>query len=716
MTFSYTPSPAPGEPADAMEHLANSEMPRQIKPTTRRKFTPAPGINATSLAQVIGARQRARDGGYAGRRLTLPSKSARSTPPRLHPALQGMEQQETRVLPLLTHPTDRARGSTRQLEIVDGNVVLYRQSNFYVRTVYRPGQQVDFPHKSSGHTSRMPKVMPHQRERVAASETRRMPKAEVRETARSATLLVPLWLEIAVVLILLVGAVCLHAYNLSGFPAYAMDEGTYMQNAWAITIGKLSPYPYGYGHPPLGWMQIALWVKLTGLFTFGEALNSGRVLMLFYAAGDTLLLYLIVRHLGGSKSAALIGMAVFAFSPLSVAFQREVLLDNIAVFWLLFSLYLIVVSRSRLLYLTGAALALGLAVLSKEVLALELPAMIYAAWLHITPFQRKFALVTFTYITLAMLSLFVLMALLKGEFFPYAWHLPWDHQPHLSLLDTYIDQVQRGQNQGSILTSWYTWFKDDPLLLCAGVAAPAFNLLYGWRNRKHLLAGLLALSYWLLLVRGGVVYAFYLIPLIPLFALNVALALHVLLGALGKLIHCTPARAMLLLLMLSLLLPYDAIGAVRQASANAVLPQQQALTWIREHVPHNARVVISAYLYLDLRLPGGEGVGNGKPFPDAEVYWNVATDPAIRTGTLHDDWNAIDYLVVDNLMLNDLANNGSEFALLQQALAHSTLLTSFHAHDQLEDVTLQIYQVQHASSTPLVQNPLQRRKAREDHG
>ncbi len=595
------------------------------------------------------------------------------------------------------HPS--AGGTSR--EAVNRHVILYRQANFYVSAVCRPGQRIVPLRKPSGHTARMPAVLPRQKERVAASETRSMPQVEVRETERTRTLPVPLWLEIAVVLLLLAGSLVLHAYNLFAYPAYTADEGTYMQNAWAVTLGRLSPYPYGYGHPPAGWIQLALWTKIAGLFTFGEALNGGRVLMLVYAAGSALLVYLIVRRLGGSQSAALLGMAVFAFSPLSILFQREVLLDNIATFWLLLSLALIVSSRSRLPYLVGAALALGLAVLSKEVIAVCLPAMVYAVWLHITPFQRKFALVAFLYITLALISTFVLMALLKGELFPYAWHLPWDTHPHLSLLDTYIGQVQRGQSQGSLLGSWYVWFQDDALLLVAGIATPAFNLLYGWWKRPHLLAALLALSYWTLLARGGVVYPFYLIPLLPLMALNIALALHALLGGLSRLAHLKPARAVLLLLLLSLLLPYDAIGAARQASANPVSAQQQALTWIGSHVPHKAYIVISPYLYLDLRLPGGEGVGAGAPFPNAEVYWEVATDPAVRDQILHDDWNNIDYLVVDDQMLNDIVNNSGQFGLLQQALEHSTLLVSFRARDRLRQTTLWIYQVQH-DDTPLV--------------
>jgi 4-amino-4-deoxy-L-arabinose transferase-like glycosyltransferase len=662
----------------------------------------------------------------------------RDTPaPQFHLALQDVGQQETRALPALTvrrrakfvtsgrlpvvplgrlhrgrqgkasvenRATQPENSQVQAPETTSKHVVLYRQANFSLHTVSRSGRQVNLLRKPTGLTAKIPTVLPHQKERVAISETRRMPRIDVRKVARTYALPMPIWLEILAVVLVLIGAVYLHAYNLFHFPDYALDEGTYMQNAWAVTLGRLSPYAYGYGHPPFGWIQVALWVKLTGLFSFGNAVNGGRVFMLFYSTGSALLVYMIARRLGGSISAAFLGLILFAYSPLSITFQREILLDNIATFWLLVSLYLLLASQSRLLYVVGAAMAFGIAMLSKEVLGICLPAMIYAAWLYITPFQRKFALVTFIYTTLALISTYILMALLKGEFFPYSWHLPWDTHPHLSMLDTLIHQTQRGQGEGSFGASWAVWWHDDALLISASLAAPAFNLVYGWRNRPHLFLALLSLSYWLLLVRGGVIFTFYFVPLIPLTALNAALALHALanLGGRALRVHFKPARAILLLLIVLMILPYSAKSSIQQASANPVSAQQEALSWIHSHLPHNSSMAISAYLYLDLHLPGGEGVGKGEPFPNAEVYWDIATDPTIYDGVLHNDWRHINYLVADKVMLSDIQNGGDQFTLLQQALAHSTLLVSFSTHDQIHQTTLWIYEVQPDDSLPLV--------------
>ncbi len=57
--------------------------------------------------------------------------------------------------------------------------------------------------------------------------------------------------------------------------------------------------------------------------------------MMFYAIGSTLLVYLIMRRFDGSKVTALLAMVMFSLSPLCISYQRLVLLDNIATFWLL---------------------------------------------------------------------------------------------------------------------------------------------------------------------------------------------------------------------------------------------------------------------------------------------------------------------------------------------------------------------------------------------
>ncbi len=592
-----------------------------------------------------------------------------------------------------------------QSEIPNGNIIIYRAPNFFVRTVNRPGQKVHPLRRPTGYTAVTPKVMPHQEKQVSVSETRMMPNITLDNTTKKSSIPLPGWLEAIIVFLALSGTFIAHAYNMFNFPRYELDEGTYISNAWAITQGALSPYPYGYGHPPLGWIQIAGWIQLTGgFFTFGNALNSGRVLMLLYAVGSALLVYLIVSRMTGSRVAGLLALVIFSFSPLSITYQRQIYLDNIATFWMLLSIYFLVISRSRLLYIVLAGVAFGICFLSKEVFLIALPGMIYAAWLYTTKFQRKFSLVAFIYAIIALCSTFVLLAVLKNELFPYAWHLPWDNQPHLSILDTFIGQAERGQTGGSFIASWVDWIANDPLFMVLSIAIPAFNLIYGWWNRKHLMLALLSICFWLLLIRGGQVLSFYIIPLIATTAINTGVAMNTLLGWVGKVVRFDPVRAVLLLMVLAVVMPYDLQETGFRFYQHPTSAQDEAMVWVRDHVPHNSFIVVNSYLYMDLRVPEGAGVGDGAPFPHAEVYWNVAYDPELhdRGGALEDNWDRIDYIVADSEMLSDIRTYHGPMDLILTALNHSVLRADFRTDDHNLQIVVQVYQVIHQNPQPVV--------------
>jgi 4-amino-4-deoxy-L-arabinose transferase-like glycosyltransferase len=586
------------------------------------------------------------------------------------------------------------------------SVILYRSPNFFVRTTIKPSLQRPDPlRRPTGHMITMPRVMPGQKQYMAAKETRLMPSVVPINPLKAKRIPLPAWLEAMIIVLGLLITLGAHAFNMFNFPRYDLDEGTYMENAWAILHGMLSPYAYGYGHPPLAWIQIAAWVQLVGgFFSFGDAVNTGRVLMLFYALGSALLVYLIVRRLGSSRTAGLLAMMLFALSPLAIIYQRQVLLDNVGTFWFLLSLYLMVVGESRLLFLVLSGLCMGVAILSKEIFVLFIPVMIYASWLHTTKFQRKFAMVAFTYAMMAFASTFVLMAVLKGELFPYGW-FPWDTHPHLSLLDTYLQQVQRGNNQGSFSQQWQIWTHlDFPLMICS-IVAVAFNLIMGWWNRKQLLLALMAISFWVLLIRGGVVFTFYIIPMIPLAAINAAFAVNTVLGWLGKLARFDLLRAGLLLCVAVAILPYDLIHAQVAFTQNPTLAQQEAITWVREHVPRNDFLVISDWMFVDLHQPGGLGVGNGATYPFANIYFNVATDPTVYEGLLGNNPDRIDYIVEDWTMQGDLLSNKTEFKIILEALSHAVPVATFISGDVADADQVTIYQVIHKFPPAVVMTP-----------
>ena len=590
----------------------------------------------------------------------------------------------------------------KQAEIEDGNIILHRSPNFFLRTVYQAGQKVNPLRRPTGNTTMLPRVMPQQEKRIANSETRLMPKVTLTgNLAQTKPFLLSTWVEAVVVVLGLMVSFVAHAYNMFNFPRYELDEGTYMSSAWAILNGLITPYPYGYGHPPLAWIQIAGWVQLTGcFFTFGNALNSGRVLMLLFALGCSLLVYLIVRRMGGSRAASLLAMIIFSLSPISLTYQRQVLLDNVGIFWLLLSIYFIVMGNSRLLYIVLGGISFGVALLSKEIFLLFLPVMIYGVWLHTTKFQRKFALIAFSYTVVALGSTFILLALLKGELLPSGW-LPWDHQQHLSLLDTFLNQAQRSQSEGSLSGSWSAWTSADIILMAFSIITVIFNLIVGWWNRKHLFFALLAVSFWVLLVRGGVVLSFYIIPLIPLAAINAAIAINTVMGWLSKLVHLELVRALLILIIIGVIVPYDLLHSQIVFTQHPTSAQTDAMVWIRNNVPHNDVIVINSYLYMDLREPGGQGVGDGPTYPYAHVYFNIAYDPELYSGLLQGNPDRIDYIVADSEMLNDIKTFGGPMLLIDKALNHSVLRAQFRADDHDSQIVISIYQVIHQIAPPI---------------
>ena len=104
-----------------------------------------------------------------------------------------------------------------------------------------------------------------------------------------------------VVLLAVVGVVLVT--NLSHWPANQFDEGTYVSNAWALQHGKLAPYTYSYGHPPLVWLLIAGWTWATGIFGHaGYSIDGARGFMVVVNLVSCSLLYTLARRLGIARA------------------------------------------------------------------------------------------------------------------------------------------------------------------------------------------------------------------------------------------------------------------------------------------------------------------------------------------------------------------------------------------------------------------------------
>lgn len=575
-----------------------------------------------------------------------------------------------------------------KLKDPSASFTVFRTANFFVHS-FTPRMRTGLLQKTGGDGTILERIRwtSAEKQRLITAQTRLLPQVDTFNAAQWQEIPIPLWLEGLAVALALCLSLVLQALNLFNYPAYTADEGTFMANAWAILQGKSAAYTYTYVHPPLGWVQIAGWTQLTGgMASFGNAINSGRVLMLVLATASSLLLYLITSRLSGSRSAAFLALILYALSPLSLLYRHEILIDNIGMFWLLLSLCLITTGKSRLGTFALAAVMLGIAILSEGLFLLFVPAMFYAVWLHATRFQRKFSLVAFVYITLAIASAYVLLALLKGEF------LPGSSGTHPSLIGAFLQKIQAPVLNGEFSAVWSSWLQTDWIFLAAGTIAMFINILGGTVNRFQLLAALFAATFWIFLLASKDVDAFSIVLLLPFLALNIGMALNTPLRWITRKTGFDLARVLLLFILVGVLVPTGIQATKPLLDQNVAGPQRQAMVWIRDNVSHDAEIITNSYLYTDLHDPAGMAVGSGKPFAHAQIYTAAVLDPQIADLELQENWQKIDFLVIDNQMLKDIRDN-KQYALLNEALHHSVLRIQFGSSK--DGTLLQIYQVIH---------------------
>jgi hypothetical protein len=533
--------------------------------------------------------------------------------------------------------------------------------------------------------------------------------------------------------LLLIGTILLiaglaHGIGMFNNPFYLGDEGIYMSEAWAVVKQlRLDPYTYTYGHAPFGWLQIALWIVLVGGFhVFGTTIETGRALMLVFQIGSTYLLYRIARKISGNVMVAVIACLLFALSPYAIYIHRRVLLDNITTFWMLLSIVILLAERLTLTRVWMSAIAFAVAVLSKENAVLLLPALAYLVYYRAHKSHKGFATLGWVTITASIISMYVLLAILKGELFPPGTLLG-GNAPHVSLLGSAGWQATREHDGGVFdLHSkfWHTvglWSNAEPDLIIGGSIFAIISILMIKRHRLIGIMGLATFSLWIFLMRGSLVLDFYIAPELPFMALNIALVLGVAGNALVALVRDFQGLRFRLAFPKAIVVSLDppigqpstgrkmAVGLTsvlvqiallscclvglqtEYASpvlglqqdplslwkgANSVTTQKEAIQWVQTHVPTCDSIIIDPYMWTDLHdIPNKPNV----EYTYAHNYWQAELDPAILTKVFHNDWHNVDYIVATPGLLFDA--HYYHLKLVEDALAHSTQVASFNASD-----------------------------------
>jgi hypothetical protein len=472
--------------------------------------------------------------------------------------------------------------------------------------------------------------------------------------------------------------------GITGYPAVADDEGTYVAQGWALGHGALSHYTYWYDHPPLGWIQLAFLGRLVGpLVGADPAVAQGRITMLVPALVSAVLLYVLARRLGIRRGFAAAGVLLFALSPLAVSFLRMVYLDNLATPWILAAFVLAASPRGRLWDYAGSAACFAVAILTKETSLLALPGLALAVRQGADRRTRAFCLAAFASLLILVAAEYPLYALLKGELFP--------GPGHVSLLDAVRFQLSGRASSGSVFTSGSlshqlvdSWVGLDPWLVGLGVAV-SVPALFVRRLRP---AALTLVVFTAMALRPGYLPQPYVIGLLPFCSLLlVGVADEIWGRGLRTWDRSIVARraavavAAIALAVASLPGWYRADAYATHTDENSAV--QAAERWVVSHVNHRSRVLIDDTLYVDLVQAGFKPQYGAVWFLKLDFTTNL--DPAV-VRALPQGWRAFDYVISTPVIRSALEQNPTSLQEVRLALAHSRVIKRFGSGSQLVEV------------------------------
>lgn len=481
--------------------------------------------------------------------------------------------------------------------------------------------------------------------------------------------------------LLTVAVVALSA-GLERFPALTDDEGTYVAQAWAvIERGQLAHYTYWYDHPPLGWVELAGLRLLISPFLalLGHAPTAvldARRAMLIPALVSVALVYVVARRLGMGRAFAALALVLFAFNPLALSLLRSVLLDGLALPWMLAAFALALSPQRRLWSFAGAGACAAISVLSKETMLLVVPAIGLAVWQQCDRRTRAFCLAAFA-LPLSLLMLgYPLLALLKGELLP--------GHGHVSLFEAVRFQLFDRPSTGSILDSRSgsrgildAWLHDDALLLVGALLALPFAFA-----RRHLRP--IAVAIVLLVLTGlrpGYMPTGYVLAILPLAALAVAGVLErawtrvrpTLLKPGGRSLVVAACALVTIAGLIVVGAQWDSLRNARNAydnNANYV----SATRWIKKHVDPDSRVLVDDTFFVDLADAGFK--------PGLGVVWfykldtSTNLDPSVRRA-LPKGAADFDLVISSPIMRSALRKNHGQLREVRRALKDSELVATF---------------------------------------
>jgi Dolichyl-phosphate-mannose-protein mannosyltransferase len=517
-------------------------------------------------------------------------------------------------------------------------------------------------------------------------------------------------LDLAIVAVLMVIGGVVHYRGMYTSPARFDDEGTYTAYAWAVQNWHvLGHYTYWYAHPPLGWIQIALWTWTThGFERAPYAVGAAREFMFVCKLASIALLYGLATRLGFGRIGRVLAVLIFALSPLAVYFTRAALLDNVVTPWLIASFFFAASPRRSVRGATASAACLAAAVLSKETALLYLPAVLLLLVQHTDRRNRRFTLTMFATWFTIICAAYPAYALIKNELLIGPGHVSLEWAVRWQLFGrTGSGSIFNSKSTAhAVIRSWLDqdhWLPKLSLLL----TVPGLFI-----RRTRAAAAAFAIQVVQLLRSGYLPYP-YVIAMIPFAALTVAgvadwlwdpgrtrrlrrggapirpgprrrLRIPRVTLPFGDRIRTRIRRGWQVLVAAGLVWLAFLVGSAWAAPLNDLRTNDrdagkaQALSWLKAHVTRTDYLVVDDSFWVDL-------VRFGQPKDHVIWFTKLDVDKDVRIPGDH-QWAGISYIVLDHQdeLSTHMQNDGKPskntldmFPTLGKALLYSRVVASF---------------------------------------
>lgn len=445
----------------------------------------------------------------------------------------------------------------------------------------------------------------------------------------------------------------LHGYNMFHYPYYESDEGTYMSQAFAVKErGDLSLYVYWYDHPPFGWITIASWIELLhdNWNTFGNSLNTGRVLMYLLHLVQVGLVFFLAQRVTKSPWLALLAVILYSTSPLAVYFQRRILLDNLLITWLLLSISILHIKYVKLRHVLMSGIFFGLATITKVTTVMFGFPILYLLLTAKWGIHKGFRVAGWLVSAGSVVLLWIFYAMIKTELFPAP------HGERVSLIGALQFQAERGTGAhfweagSSFMDNVASWLILDATYVYMLVGGLMCALLVTVvKTNRYRFFGLASLFYFFFLIRGGVVIGFYILALLPFVSISIVCAMQLIDEYVLKKMRIPRFVGVTLFLVLAIAYGVHYYPKVtKYLTVDETNNQVEALRWVKENLPEDTKIMVDIYGMTELLDPT---FVNEKVFSNADWYFKVAKDPEIRYTKYRDDWRNIDYVLISHEML-----------------------------------------------------------------